>query len=93
MLFPRAALPALDERIGEPDFCLANSDWVECALLKAPLARPLDCIEALRVSNDESSLSDLKSCCTSVSSELPGVKPAPAKNVSVQLVDTVIMPP
>ena len=72
---PRAALPALD-RMGEPDFRLEKSDCVECARLKPPLPLFLDCSDDFRVSNADRSLSDLYSAGTSVSSEVPGVKPA-----------------
>ena len=71
----RPVLGVLDDRSGDPDFCLANSGWDEFARLNALLARPRTWTETLRVSKLERSSVP---CDTSLSSEAMGVKPAPA---------------
>ena len=48
-------LGVLDDRMGDPDFCRTKSGCDEFALLNAPLAQPLACIEPLRDSRLERS--------------------------------------
>lgn len=70
----RPVLGVLDDRSGDPDFCLTKSGWDEFARLNAPLARPRAWTEPLRDSKLERSSVP---CGTSLSSEAMGVKPAP----------------
>ncbi len=65
-------LAVLEDRMGDPDFRLANSGCNELVLLNAPLERPRAWIEVLRDNKLECSSVP----CVSMSSEAPGVIPA-----------------
>ena len=72
----RPVLGVLDDRSGDPDFCLANSGCDEFALLNALLARPRAWTEPLRDKRLERSSTSFG---TSLSSDIIGVKPATPK--------------
>ena len=69
----RPVLGVLDDRSGDPDFCLATSGCKECDLLNALLARPRAWTEPLRDNRLECSSVPFG---TSLSSDVMGVKPA-----------------